>query len=261
MSKMGFIWYELMTTDADAAANFYGSVVGWKIPGRAAPEGKDYRPIVRSDGGSAGGVLQLSSGEVARGARPTWLGYLGVADVDQATAAIVSDGGRVLMAKMTLPVGDIAMVADPMGAPFYVMRPVPPPGQADKKSDVFHPTQAQHVRWNELLSPDLSRAGRFYAKHFGFELRDTMPMGDHGDYHFIDLEGARLGGMMTSQPSTPGGWQFYFGVPSVTAAKRAVEAGGGKIVMDVHQVPGGDWVMIAVDPQGASFGLVGSRGE
>ena len=26
-----FIWYELMTTDANAAAKFYGSVVGWKI--------------------------------------------------------------------------------------------------------------------------------------------------------------------------------------------------------------------------------------
>ena len=24
-----FIWYELMTTDADAAASFYGRVIGW----------------------------------------------------------------------------------------------------------------------------------------------------------------------------------------------------------------------------------------
>ena len=27
----GFIWYELMTTDPEAATKFYGEVVGWKI--------------------------------------------------------------------------------------------------------------------------------------------------------------------------------------------------------------------------------------
>lgn len=26
-----FIWYELITTDSDAAAAFYGAVVGWKL--------------------------------------------------------------------------------------------------------------------------------------------------------------------------------------------------------------------------------------
>lgn len=31
-----FIWYELMTTDANAAAAFYGNVVGWKIADRAS---------------------------------------------------------------------------------------------------------------------------------------------------------------------------------------------------------------------------------
>ena len=48
-------------------------------------------------------------------------------NVDAAVQAITADGGRALMPKMTLPVGEIAMVTDPMGAPFYVMTPVPPP--------------------------------------------------------------------------------------------------------------------------------------
>src|SRR3546814_13685412 len=33
-----FIWYELMTPDPDAAATFYGSVVGWKIAPQPSPE-------------------------------------------------------------------------------------------------------------------------------------------------------------------------------------------------------------------------------
>ena len=49
----GFIWYELMTPDAEGAKAFYEAVVGWTI-GEAAPEFKGYRMIGRSDGGSAG---------------------------------------------------------------------------------------------------------------------------------------------------------------------------------------------------------------
>ena len=66
---MAFIWYELLTTDADAAAKFYGAVIGWKIDAAGNPGasgGRDYRSIVRDDGGSAGGVLQLTISQTSR---------------------------------------------------------------------------------------------------------------------------------------------------------------------------------------------------
>ena len=260
-----FIWYELMTADANAAARFYGAVVGWQIAGQPDPQagGMDYRQIMRGDGGSAGGMLQLTKDMLAHGAQPAWVAYLYVANVDQAVQAITADGGRALMPKMTLPVGTIAMVTDPMGAPFYVMTPVPPPGKPDAASDVFSVDQAQHVRWNELHSPDLARAMAFYAKHFEFQFNESMPMGPQfGEYQFIDHGGLRVGGMMKqAEAAGPGGWTFYFGVRSASAAKRAIEAGGGKVTMDLHQVPGGDWVVIGTDPQGARFGVVGPKGD
>ena len=134
-----FIWYELITRDADAAAKFYGAVVGWKIGARAEPlaGGMDYRMIGRSDGGFAGGVMTLTPDMLQHGARPCWLGYLHVADVDAAVSAIVADGGTTLMPRKDLPVGSIAMVADPMGTPFYVMAPIPPPDKPAARSDVF----------------------------------------------------------------------------------------------------------------------------
>ena len=261
----GFIWYELMTSDANAAARFYGAVTGWKIADKPDPNGQglDYRQIVRDDGGSAGGVMQLTADMQAQGAWPAWVAYLHVRNVDAAVQAIVADGGRALMPKMTLPVGEIAMVADPMGAPFYVMTPVPPPGKPDAVSDVFDPARPQHVRWNELLSPDVERARAFYGRHFGFQFSETMPMGPPaGDYHFIDYGGLRVGGLMKPMENTqPAGWTFYFGVTSASAAKRNIEAGGGQVQMDLHQVPGGDWVLVATDPQGARFGIVGPRGD
>src|ERR1700704_5910764 len=109
-----FIWYELMSSDADAAAKFYGSVIGWTIGARSdlSSSGKDYRMIVRSDGGFEGGVLGLSGDMVSHGARPTWLGYLHVSDVDATVRAITADGGKLLMSAMDLSVGKIAMMAD-----------------------------------------------------------------------------------------------------------------------------------------------------
>lgn len=260
-----FIWYELMTTDANAAAKFYGAVVGWQIAGQADPQAgdKDYRLIARDDGGNAGGALQLTKDMQEQGAHSAWLAYLCVADIDQAAQAITADGGRVLMPKMTLPAGHIAMLTDPMGAPFYVMTPVPPPGKPAGLSDVFSPDRPQHVRWNELCSPDLAHAQAFYARHFGFQFNESMSMGPQfGDYQFIDHGGMRIGGMMKlPDASGPGGWTFYFGVRSASAAKFAIEENGGTVETDLHQVPGGDWVLIANDPQGARFGVVGPKGE
>jgi predicted enzyme related to lactoylglutathione lyase len=218
--------------------------------------------IQRSDGGSAGGLLQLTKPMLDGGAHPIWLGYLYVKDVDAALKAIDADGGGTLMPKRSLPVGEIAMVSDLAGAPIYVMHPIPPPGQPDAVSDVFDPAALQRVRWNELASNDLPRSKAFYAKHFGFEFNETMPMGPMGDYCFIDHGGRRIGAMMQKGERSPlDGWLFYFAVASVTAAKRAVEAGGGQILSGPHRVPSGDWIFVARDPQGAVFGVAGAQGS
>ena len=259
-----FIWYELMTDDADRAAKFYGAVIGWKFtlgaPGKTGAEG--YGHIARNDGGSAGGVLPLSKDMQANGAHPAWVPYLYAADVAATTAAIVRDGGRVLMPGMETPVGTIAMVADPQGVPFYIMKPTPPPGQPDAVSDVFSNTEPQRVCWNELSSPDLAASKAFYARHFGFQFNEVMPMGAMGDYCFIDQGGQRIGAIMPRQDARqPALWLLYFHVPSVGDAQRAIEANGGKVLHGPMQIPGGEWMLVATDPSNAPFGVVGARGQ
>jgi predicted enzyme related to lactoylglutathione lyase len=81
-----------------------------------------------------------------------------------------------------------------------------------------------------------------------------------GDYCFIDHGGRRIGALMQKPAQSPlASWLFYFGVRSLTAAQRAIEEGGGKILNGPHQVPGGDWIVVATDPQGAAFGCVGAK--
>lgn len=260
-----FIWYELMTPDPDAVAPFYAAVTGWTI-GPADPaqaSGMDYRMIGRADGKFAGGVLRLSADMQQHGARPLWLGYLYTPDVDALVAAIAADGGKVQMAATDIPhVGRIAMVTDPQGVPFYVMTPIPPPGQPDATSDVFDREARQRVNWNELASPDLAGAKAFYSRHFGFEFNEAMDMGPMGDYAFIDHHGQRIGAIMQQPDKTqPSVWLFYVGVPSIAAAVKAIEANGGRVVMGPQEVPTGEWIVVATDPAGAAIGLAGPKGE
>ena len=113
------IWYELMTPDARGAASFYAAVLRWKIPDDATkmPNGSDYRTIGRADGGSAGGILTLTRQMQSGGARPGWLPYFHVDDVDAAVAKATKHDAPALMPPETLPnVGRIAMLADPPSA-------------------------------------------------------------------------------------------------------------------------------------------------
>lgn len=259
----GFIWYELMTTNPDGAAAFYGPIVGWTIVGEPDPAAPvEYRHILRSDGGSGGGVLKLTEQMCANGGRPIWAGYLHVADIDAALDAIRADGGSVLMPKTTIDVGSFALVADPQGVPHYVMTPVPPADNPHAESDVYDRFAPERFAWNELLSPDLEAARAFYAKHYNFEFNSSMPMGPMGDYCFIDHGGETIGAIMQKPAEVPVGlWNFYIRVADIDNAARQVKELGGQVLQGPMEVPGGDWVLNGIDPQGAAFSLVAAKGQ
>lgn len=253
-----FIWYELMTPDPDAATRFYDAVVpGWSI-GERLPGDMDYRMINRSDGGMAGGVLRLTDDMASHGAKPIWLGYVAVDDVDGMVAQIEAKDGKVLMPASDIPdVGRIAMVSDPQGNPFYVMKPTPPKGDETKVGDVFSTTEEQRVGWNELSTPDPAAARQFYDDLFGWESNEFMDMGEYGEYRFLDHGGIRIGALCGVMPGGSGGWRYYVRIRSITASAEAVKAGGGTVAMGPHPVPTGDHIIIGFDPQGAEFSLVG----
>lgn len=260
-----FIWYELMTTDPAAARDFYGAVIGWDIAdaGMTIPNGAEYRLIARPDGGHAGGLLTLSEAMCEAGARPLWAGYIHCPEVDASVERLRAAGGHVLMAPTTLPSGRMAMVADPQGAPFYLMDPMPPEGEPEAVSDVFSETEPYRCGWNELACPDPDAAVAFYADLCGWEKVDTMDMGEYGPYHFMMNGPVRLGAIYTAQGGGQGGapahWTCYFRVPDIEAADAAIRAHDGTVRQDMHQVPGGDWIVTATDPQGADFAVVGGR--
>lgn len=254
-----WIWYELVTPDPGAAKAFYEEVVGWTMaPG--SPETGDYGFVTAPDGAMVGGVLRLMPDSAEHGLRPGWLGYVGVNDCDAAARQVTERGGTVLMPPRDVPMaGRIALVADPGGAPFYLMTPAPPPGGGE--STAFQPdSKPGHCGWNELLAGDARREIAFYTGLLNWSLPDAMDMGAMGQYQFIAHDGVTVGAIMPAMPQTPAPfWNHYFWVPSVSAAKARIEAAGGQIANGPHQVPGGGWIVSGIDPQGAFFSLVGEH--
>lgn len=251
-----FIWYELMTSDPKAAAAFYAKVLGWRVaPFHDQASTGAYDIITAPDGNSVGGMMAPPEG----GPPPAWFGYIGVDDVDACAADVTAKGGSVHMPPTTIEgVGRLAMVADPQGAMFYIMR-----GASEGDSSAFSPDPQAicHCTWNELVAVDQDAVLPFYSGLFGWEKSGAMPMGEMGDYSFLTHAGLAIGAMMNRQDAAqPPRFQFHFRVADLDAAMAAVTAAGGTLLYGPHDVPGGERVAFASDPQGAVFGMVHRAG-
>lgn len=255
-----FIWYELMIGDVGAAQQFYGPLLGWDFAKSGAGD-MAYREIL-VDGNPIGGLMALTREMTESGAEPCWLGYITVEDVDRMAEAIESAGGSVHLSPRDIPeVGRFALVTDPTGAMFYVMKPIPPADDPDFTSMAFAATEPMlgHCAWNELASSDPERALNFYHDLFGWEKDGEMDMGPVGKYEFLRHD-HMIGAIMPKAETSPASaWTFYFRVADIDAAASRIEQERGTILQPPIEIPGGDYALIARDPQAARFALVGAR--
>lgn len=113
-----FSWNELMTTDTQASAAFYGKLFGWQAAAFAppgAPAGSPPYTIFKTDAADMGaaGMMQIP----APGVPTHWLSYVVVENLDQSLAKAAELGATILLPAMTVPtVGRIAVFQDPLGA-------------------------------------------------------------------------------------------------------------------------------------------------
>ena len=244
-----FIWYELMTGDVAAAQVFYAKVLGWGMEEAGVP-GMHYT-LAKVGSRQVAGLMDIPAH--AEGAGPVWFGYILVGDVDAAAEQVKRAGGAVHRAPSDIPgVGRFAVVADPQGAAFMLFRGdgVPAPDLA--------PGTPGTVGWHELRVRDWPAAFAFYHDVFGWQKSDTVDMGPAGEYQVFSINNTWAGGMMNSAEAPP--WLYYFCVENIDAAATRVGDAGGRVTNGPHQVPGGSWIVHAIDPQGATLALVGPRG-
>lgn len=245
-----FVWYELMTSDLDAAEKFYGDVVGWSMKDAGMP-GMRYT-LAQVGESSVAGLMKIPQDASDAGARPGWIGYVGVDDVDAYAARVKAKGGQIHREPADIPgVGRFAIVADPQGVMFALFKGAgtPPPPAA--------PGTPGHAGWHELHALDGAKAFDFYSGLFGWTKDQTMDMGPMGVYQLFAMGGPAAGGMMTKMPQSPAPfWIYYFNVPEIRAAEARVKSGGGQVINGPMEVPGGSWIVQCIDPQGAMFALV-----
>jgi uncharacterized protein len=255
-----FVWYDVMTTDVDAAEKFYSAVMGWTTADSGMP-GAVYK-LVSNGGIQVGGIMPIPEDAKAMGAKPAWMGYIGVADVDEYAKKVKAAGGMIHREPTDIPgVGRFAVAADPHGAGFILFQgstsaaPAPVPFMAKG-----------HIGWHELHAGNREEAFDFYAGLFGWTKDSAENMGGGeaaGGFIYQTFKtGGEMaaGGMMNKNSNMPRpNWVYYLSVGDIDAGAKRVKDNGGQVFMDVMQVPGGAWIAPCMDPQGAMFSLIGMR--
>ena len=116
-----FGWNELGTRDVPASREFYGKVFGWTVEEQEMPGMGTY--YIWKDGEHTRGGMADITGMVPDETPPNWLVYFTVPDADAAAETTKAAGGQVVNGPVDIPVGRLAVMADPQGAFFAVMAP------------------------------------------------------------------------------------------------------------------------------------------
>jgi len=244
-----FCWFELATTDQNAAKKFYTSLFGWAVDD--SPIGPDdFYSMFKLDGRNTGAAYTMRKEQRAQGVPPNWMLYISVADADQAVSKAAQLGATVLAPAFdVLDVGRMAVIQDPTGAIFSVWQP-------RKHQGVTIGGVDNTVCWADLSTTDPERASNFYSALFGWEMMKD-PKDSSGYIHIKNGEDF-VGGIPPAEhrnPQAPPHWILYFQVASTEAATQKATQLGGKVLMPPRMMENvGTWSIIA-DPQGAVFSL------
>jgi predicted enzyme related to lactoylglutathione lyase len=219
-----FSSYVLRTTDAPAATKFYATVLEH----------------------CGDRVVPLHEAALARGARPHWLGQIGVRELGGAeavSARFVERGAE----RFGPPAGtaDFVVLRDPGGAILSLTD-----SSAESKAGAV---------WHQLNTREAARAAENYSELLGWSVQPSLDLGALGQHRrFAFAAGEATVGWISDVEGRPGvhaHWLFFFGVPALDEAVRRVREHAG-VVIGPLELPHGVRVAVCDDPQGAAFGLI-----
>lgn len=249
-----FVWHELMTSDTEAAKPFYGSLTGWGAS--PMPEATMPYDLWMNGEAPAGGLMTLPEEAAAAGAPPHWMPYISAPDVFALAEKATELGATVLAGPTNSPgIGGWVVIQDPQGAVFAGYTP-------EQDMGPYREPGLGEFSWHELMTSDWQAAWDFYSELFGWEKAEAMDMGGGNMYQMYGQNGVTYGGLYNkpAEMEAPPHWLLYISVDDVDKRAENVTAGGGQIVMGPMEVPGGDRIVVCLDPQGAAFALHSTAG-
>jgi predicted enzyme related to lactoylglutathione lyase len=199
-----FLWYELMTTDMVDAKAFYAEVMGWGAQNASMP--RMAYALFTTGKASVTGVRDLPEDAKKMGAKPRWIGYVGVNDVDATAERIRQLGGAVQVPPKDIPnISRFSVVADPQMVTLALFKWLKPGQQ--QPPELGKPGR---VSWHELLAADWEKAFAFYGEIFGWQKADA-DIGPMGTYQLFSAGGQTIGGRFAKPPMVPVPyWLYYF---------------------------------------------------
>ena len=107
--------------------------------------------------------------------------------------------------------------------------------------------------WADLATTNAAAAKHFYGEMFGWTAVDR-PMPE-GVYTLFQADGNDAAAIYAAPPGVPVHWGVYFSVASADESAALVEPGGGKLLAGPFDAHDAGRMVVAEDPQGATFNL------
>ena len=114
-------WAELNARGIDKATDFYGSVLGWEAKTDPMGEGQPDYTTFHIKGDYVAGGLEMQP-MVPAEVPSYWMVYFNVADVDAAFQKALGLGATEMVSPLPMPGGQFAIVNDPQGAMFGLLK-------------------------------------------------------------------------------------------------------------------------------------------
>lgn len=244
-----FVWVDLITPDVAGARQFYGSLFGWSFAQLGT--GRGAYTLAYQAGEPVGGLAEREA-KPGQERQARWVAFMSVADVTASARRVTDQGGRLLIPSRAVDGrGDMAIVADPDGAPFGLIR------SASGDPEDFAAGPGEWI-WALYQSPDATRAAAFYQDLGGYEViaDERFPATPH---FLLAAQGYLRASLAELPPDRLGlkpDWLYFVRVADVTASvAKAVQLGGRVVLADSPQVLSGR-VAVITDPGGAPLGLM-----
>jgi predicted enzyme related to lactoylglutathione lyase len=243
-----FCWYELATTDQQAAKAFYATVLDWSATDSPMGPGEFYTMFNLGGRNTAGGYT-LHADMKANGVPPHWMPYVAVENADATAAKVEPAGGKVIAPPFdVMTYGRMAVIQDPAGAVISLWQPATHPGAA-----VMH--EPSSFVWADLMTPDPAGASKFYGTVFGWQ---ADPGKDNSGYLHLKSGDEFIGGIPPAgalPPGVPPHWMLYIAVENCDASTAKATAAGAKVCMGPMTMEGVGRFSVIMDPQGAALAL------
>jgi hypothetical protein len=242
------IWADLFTSQPAEATKFYCNLFGWTST-NIDQKGKSYTVFMNNDVPVAG----LAPHTYAKENHPSrWIGYISVADINAATAAIEKNGGKVHAAVRKFPDrGYQAIVADADGDAIGLI-------QSSSGDPADENTAPGAWNWFELYVPNPKATSDFYHLALNYEVAPEANSDRKSDFVLSSNGNARAGIAPIPEDAKDGKprWLGVIRVADLDQTISKVAGLGGEVLVAPHAVEFGSRFAVILDPTGGTIGLV-----